>query len=336
MNMEIDTARLMAALRHVQHAEGHLQPQWHPGDARGFTYFPGVDADAAGQMAEDLEYLAGTDYLDKVFFDRLTVCPACGSYHVNVREACTACKSPHVSSVTLLHHFRCGYVAPTDAFPRDAHGRTCPKCHGRLEHLGTDHDVPGDNFLCHSCHSSFQVPDVEGLCMSCRTRTPGAKLLQRDIFSFRLNSLGMAALNSGRLFEREDEQLLEGGGLPIYRRHVFMFLLEDEKRRAIRYGTPFSLVLLRFAGAGPVPAEQLVSHIAGNLRDSDKIGRFDAEHLMLLLPATDAAGSDIWLKRFMAGKTGGVDSLAARVIRLDLKADLAGQIATGMELLWTT
>ena len=320
----------MLVLQQVQQYGGHLLPQWQVGHAQGYTHFPQFETDVAEQMMQDLEYLASADYLDKQFFDRLSVCPSCGSHHVNVREACSTCKSPHISPVSLLHHFRCGYVGPADAFVHDGKGRICPKCHGRLEDLGTDHDVPGENFTCHSCHASFQVPEVEGLCMACQTRTPGDQLLHKDIHSYRLNSLGMAALTNGHLFDQEEEQLLEGDGRPIYRRHVFLFLLEDEMRRAKRYGTAFSLIMLRLAPGTDAKTEKLVFHMAASLRSSDKIGRYSEDRLMILLPATDRAGADIWLKRFLAGAG---DTLQAQIVELNLEVDLASQLA-GQS--WTT
>jgi hypothetical protein len=147
--------------------------------------------------------------------------------------------------------------------------------------------------------------------------------LHRDIHSFRLNSLGMAALNIGRLFDQDEELLLEGEGQPIYRRHVFMFLLEDEMRRAKRYGTAFSLIMLRLGPGDGARTEKLVLHMAASLRNSDKIGRYSEERLLILLPATDRAGADIWLQRFLAGAG---NDLRASVVELDPGRDLASQL----------
>lgn len=323
----------MVVLQQVQQHGGHLLPQWQAGHAHGYTHFPQFETGVAEQMMQDIEYLATADYLDKQFFDRLSVCPSCGSHHVNVREACSACKSSHISPVSLLHHFRCGYVAPAEAFVHDGKGRICPKCHGHLEDLGTDHDVPGENFTCHSCHASFQVPEVEGLCMACQTRTPGDQLLHKDVHSYRLNSLGMAALSNGRLFDLEEDLLLEGEGRPIYRRHIFLFLLEDEMRRAKRYGTAFSLIMLQLDPNNDAKTEKLVFHMAASLRDSDKIGRYNGNRLMILLPATDKAGSDMWLKRFLAGTD---NTLQARAVELNPEGDLASQLAASAEQSWNT
>lgn len=337
MTKDINGSKRFMTLQEVERSGGQVLPQWRIEQSRGYTHFPQFDSEIAEQMTADLDSLVDTDYLDKAFFDRLTICPSCGSHHVNVREACSSCKSAHITPLSLLHHFRCGYVAPIDEFPKEGKGRTCPKCHGHLEDLGTDHDMAGENFVCHSCHASFQVPETEGLCMACQTRTPGEQLLHQDIFSYRLNSLGMAALKNGRLFERDEEQLLEGDGKPIYRRHVFMFLLEDEKRRAKRYGTPFGLILLRLDASSDEEMEKLVFHMAENLRASDKIGRYNTDHLMVLLPETDGTASGKWLKRFMAScnrvMTG--NSPQTKLVELNMEADLAGQLTTSVEQSWT-
>lgn len=324
-----NSAKLMAVLKQVQQAGGHLEPELKAEHVRGHCHFPDLEQEAAEQMMHDLDWLAETDYLDKVFFDRLTLCPACNSHHVNVREACPSCKSSHLSAVPLLHHFRCGFVAPVDAFPRDARGRTCPKCHGHLSDLGTDHDIPGENFVCHACHTSFQVPEVEGLCLDCMTRTPGDKLLHQDIYSYRLNSLGLAALNNGRLFETEEQLMMEEGGRPIYRRHVFLFLLEDEKIRALRYGNSFGLIMLRLEAGSEEETERLVFQMAGSLRSCDKIGRFDEHHLMILLPETASDSAGIWLKRFFASEARQASGIPLRavVVNLNLADDIGQQLA---------
>ncbi len=328
MDRENNRERFLAVLREVQRAGGSLLPRWDAFAPNGYSLFPGFEPEVAEQMVRDLDYLAETDYLDRQFHDRLTICPACNSHQVNVREVCSACKSPNVTAVSLLHHFRCGHVAHVDAFSQDAKGgRRCPKCHGRLQDLGTDHDSPGENFLCHACHASFQVPEVEGVCLACHTRTSAAQLLHLDVYGYRLNSLGMAALRTGRLFERDDELLFEGDDSRIYRRHVFMSLLEDERRRAQRYNIPFAVVMLRLDGTGHQRTNQLVARLAESLRGTDKIGRHDEEHLAILLPGTTKEAAARWVDRMLAEGSDDVKALfdQAEVIEPTGQAELGKQ-----------
>ncbi|HYN37678.1 MAG TPA: hypothetical protein VES39_00335, partial [Rhodospirillales bacterium] len=76
---------------------GRLQPVYD-----GFTpdllRYP-----AAGlleQPAAAAELLCAGGWFDRTFFDRLHVCPRCASSRLNVREECSACRSPQVSQET--------------------------------------------------------------------------------------------------------------------------------------------------------------------------------------------------------------------------------------------
>lgn len=317
--LEGDQKRYIEVLRRSQAFGGEVKPLWSPRTQRGYVYDESMESHEHETLWHDLKTLADKDYLEPSFFNRLTRCPGCGSHHVSVREVCVACGEPNLSSVPLLHHFRCGYVGSIHAFGKDERGRrVCPKCNGTLEHLGTDYDQPGDNWSCRSCEASFQVPNVEALCLSCGTRTDGSNLVREDVFSYRLSSLGAAALRHGKLFDGDEEQMLEEG-TPIYRRSVFLSLIEDERRRLRRYGIPFGLVMVRpdTEDASDDDVYAMANQLAPKLRDSDKIGRLDRSHLLLLFPSTDAAGIEIALSRLLSpdlrsaavGMRDGIDTL---------------------------
>ncbi len=331
MDANFGQSSFLDALRAVQRAGGNLRPQWHAGAAKGYSHFPDLDDESAEKLTRDLDYLARIDHLDRLFFDRLTVCPSCGSHQVNVREVCSDCKSPHITPVALLHHFRCGYVGHADVFPRDANGgRRCPKCHGHLQDLGTDHDSPGVNFLCHGCHASFQVPDVESICLSCHARSASDQLLHQDIYSYRLNSLGMSALSNGKLLEFDGNPLFEGNGSGIYRRQVFMAMLEDERCRAQRYGSRFVLLALRLNADTPEDTKQLTCCLEKALRRPDKIGRYDDRHVLLLMPESYEEDAFNWLEHALSetdGSGGSGASTEARLVDLNSDADLASRLS---------
>lgn len=288
--MSTDSERCLDVLRQIQHNGGEWSPIWEPCSSRGYVYgtnTASVENDEV--LIRDLQYLIQNDYLEKTFADILTGCPACGSHHVNVREVCISCKSAHIEEVPLIHHFRCGYVGPIHLFERDEKGaRRCPKCEGKLEHLGTDHDLPGNNYNCLNCHASFQVPDVEALCLSCRKRSPGINLIREEVYQYRISSLGFSALHRGHFFEADDEQFYEAG-TKIIRHNLFMQLLEDEKNRQQRYGIPFGLLLLQPTDTtDPVESIKIIAdRIAQKLRSADRLGRLDREHLLIVLTSCD-------------------------------------------------
>lgn len=300
--IEANQQRYIEVLRRSQESGGQMKPVWNPHTERGYVYDAALEHHEHEALWRDLKTLAERDYLEEGFFNRLTRCPSCGSHHLSVREVCPSCHGSNLSSMPLLHHFRCGYVGSIHAFGKDERGRrVCPKCNGVLEHLGTDYDQPGENWSCRGCESSFQVPEVEALCLSCGTTTPGANLVREDVFSYRLSSLGAAALRHGRLFDEEQEQMVEEG-TPIYRRSVFLSLIEDERRRQRRYGIPFGLVMVRpdAEDAGDQDVYAMANELAPKLRESDKIGRLDRTHLLLLFPSTDASGIEIAMSRLIS------------------------------------
>lgn len=295
-----DDERRIGLLKRIAADGGKLEPRWAPGDATGYVYWPGVEHDLRPVYDSDLAYLADRDYLARSHFDRLTRCPACRSAAMNLREVCASCGSSNLFSQPLLHHYRCGYVGAVGTFGSDGEARVCPKCDGVLRHLGTDHEVVGEQFGCRQCYASFEEPNVEALCMSCGTRTAADKLAYDDVVAYSITNLGHAAVRGGRLFDRDDEQMTEPD-LPLYRKQIALSLLRDEVRRQVRYRIPFSALLIRTGGAqGNGDGEKAtIKRIRDRLRDVDHLGRYDTGLVTVLLPATPEAGARIVLDRML-------------------------------------
>lgn len=301
-DLPIDERRL-GVLRQVARDGGTLEPRWAPLLATGYSYFDIAEPGAVAALFDDLAYLADRDYLRREHFDRLVQCGRCASHHINVREVCGVCRSSNIEGSALLHHFRCGYVGAVERFETTQGGRVCPKCDGRLQFLGTDHEVVGETFECRTCGASFDEPDVEGVCLSCGQKAPGDSLSFTPVHSFSITSLGRSALRSGRLFDLENEQLTEGA-LPLYRRSVFLGMARDELRKQQRYGIAFSLLVLSLTPSDPDTAvreeHQFVALVRDTLRLVDQLGRYDERTVLVSLPATDAAGAQIVLDRLLA------------------------------------
>ena len=294
----------MPTLESVQRSGGRVMPEWHPETDRGFCY-----AGDAGPLDERiLERLADGEYLDKIFVNRLSRCPSCRSHHLNFREICIGCKSARIGQVGLLHHFRCGYVAPSYEFTPEDDGRRCPKCHGVLRNRGTDHDAPGPHFVCRSCDISFQTPELGALCLNCGAHTHGADLehiIFEDVFGYKMTSLGSSALVIGHLVDAwtEDADARSGNG-PLMGRGMFMAFLEDERRRARRAHTPFSVLLCGYeppqAADGAATDERpLIESFAQYLRDTDILGRCDDHHYLALLRFTSEKDAERLIRSVM-------------------------------------
>jgi hypothetical protein len=295
---------------------GNVMPQWDPASDRGFRYVvAGIPIDE-----HELERLAQTDHLDRVFVDRLSRCPGCRSQHVNVREICVVCKSSRITPADLLHHFRCGYVAPAYEFKPESDGRRCPKCHGMMRHRGTDHDSPGPHFTCGGCGLSFQVPEIGLLCLGCGLHTHGndlEKVLYEDVYGYKITSLGTAAVRGGalRIGPKDD---VDEPGLPILRRSAFMAFLDDERKRRKRFGSPFSVLLLSNRAPEDAQELELIEAIRAHLSDTDKLGRYDEHHYLALLPMTPAKRAEALARQFNSASPAFARwNLQAQLLRID-------------------
>lgn len=199
--MSDDSARLLNVLAAVPETSS-LEPSWEPAAKGGFVYRGGGSELDGGSMHDDLERLADGGYLERVFVERLSLCPSCGSHALNVHEACLTCGSSNMEQFKALFHFRCGYVGPVTSFREERDGLRCPKCSRILADLGTDYDSPGDYFRCLNCTAMFQTPDVGARCLSCGARFSGDAMQtvgRRDVHAYRRTSLGNAALKENRL-----------------------------------------------------------------------------------------------------------------------------------------
>ncbi len=298
-----------------------LEPTWNPHAREGVIYRGTGSTLGDASLLGDLEELADEDYLERIFVDRLSLCPNCESHALNVHEVCLTCASANLVQVKTLLHFRCGFVGPVSAFAQETRGLRCPKCRKLLADPGTDHDSPGDYFTCRACNASFQVAEVGARCLACGARFAGVEMQRvtpRDIYAYRLTALGSAALAEGRLLEGPREALYDAGG-SLYRRNVLIAHVEDERRRRIDAGTAFGLIVV---GAGkngsraPI-ADDVAGHVRKVLSDTDKLGRLDDHHLVALLPGASKAQTKSALKRVLETRgTNGTAPFRADVVEL--------------------
>ncbi len=286
--MKATTERLLVVLASASEAGPSLEPKWDPYAVNGYVYPASRSELDDGSFLAQLEELAARDYLDRVFVDRISLCPNCDGHALNVREICVECHSSNIAAVETLIHFRCAFVGPAGTFVEDAMGRRCPKCRRILQELGTDYGRPGESFSCRACNATFQVPDVGALCLSCGAKFAADEMKavkSRDVYAYRLTGLGRAALREGRLLEREREALYEHCE-SVYRRHALIDAIEDECRRRRTLGTNFGLIALQSDGEG------VISQTRQLLKETDKLGRFDDRLFVAVLP-----GASRWQTR---------------------------------------
>lgn len=317
--------RRLALLLLILYRGGRIMPSWALDSLSGFVYWPDLPARVQDLLTADLEYLAANDYLHREHFDRVHRCGGCGSYLLNIREVCVECRSANIESLPVLHHFRCGFVAPIGDFESRGHGRECPKCGHTMRNLGTDHEIVGEQVRCRSCSITFDEPAVEASCFQCGQKTPVDQLAEFDVWGFVLTALGQSAAKAGRLFDEEDDRILEPGSA-LYRRSIFLKLLRDDVRLSQRYNIPFTVIALRLGYRPALPRETLepkvLEVLSATLRNVDQMGRFGDDALLIKLPATDQDGGEVVRGRLEA-RINDIDGVRVSATRVAITSESA-------------
>lgn len=256
-----------------------------------------------GGEIEHLDTLATLGYLERAFFDKIHLCPACNHFPLNFREVCSRCQSANIDLVEMLHHFRCGYVAPEVEF-RDGIRYLCPKCNQPLRHIGVDYERPTSNYLCASCEHLFAEAQVSCLCLKCGESFGVEKAVLRAIYRYRLTAKGALAAARGEIeTSGVAGQILEAD-LGLYALRFFEEHLAQELRLAKRYKRPLSILLVSpdhldayEARNGKEATGALLKSLGRILkevlRDSDVPALYRATILAGLLPDTPIEGAQI-------------------------------------------
>lgn len=294
------TERRLNLLRQIALAGGTIAPAAEPHAEHGYAYVVLGD-----DVKRDLGILARRNYLEERFFDRVSLCPKCDSHHLNVREICPGCRRAHLTNEGLLHHFRCGYVGiPSEFVPAKDGGYVCPKCNGRMYHLGSEFDRLGKAFVCRGCGLISENPPVEAVCFACGARTPAEDLVSTEVFSYVLTSRGAAANRCGSLLDGDDE-LVSIVGAPIFRRTVILEFLDHEIKRLQHFNSGFSLLLAKCAPAamdqsGDALPTQWLTRLRHCLREVDLIGQLADALYVVILPQTQRRAAEALRQRILA------------------------------------
>lgn len=324
-----DDLRRLALLCRIADAGGLAEPRAEPQAQRGYEYSALIEDDAA-----DLAFLASHDYLEPHFVDRVSLCPKCGSHHVNLREVCPRCGRANLAVETLLRHQNCGYTGRIGEF---AGGEqidgplVCPQCHRPLHHLATDYAQAGRTLVCRECDAAAEEPPVEAACLACGAHTAAEDLASSDFFSYALSPLGRAAVDRGALLG-EEEELQVVGGARIYPPRVTREFLDRELKRLRdrtwlgRSGQGLSALLV--VCRGEAPRSPWLRQLRDRLRDDDLIGQLAEGIFIAILPGTGRRGAEA-LRRRILGALVARPPIALTAIEIrspeDLERHLAGR-----------
>lgn len=314
-------------LRQIAKAGGTIAPAANPLARLGYEY-PALDND----VDRDLQFLAERSYLEARFFDRVSLCPKCRSYHLNVREICPGCRSSHLTSEGLLHHFRCGYVGlPSEFASREDGSYVCPKCNRSMYHLGTEYDRLGKAFVCHGCARISDNPPVEAVCLACGQRTPADDLVSTEVFRYVLTSRGAEAIHCGSLRNDGDDKPVSLADAPVYRRAIFLEFLNHEVKRLEHFKSGFSVLMVecgsaKFDQGNDKLASEWLKRLSGCLREIDRIGQLANSFYVVVLPQTKKNKAEA-LRKSIAAQLGPQSPLALTVVEITEQRHVAAVLA---------
>jgi hypothetical protein len=316
-------------LQQIAPAGGKIEPLATPYASHGYKYTVVGD-----DVERDLNLLARRGYLEERFFDRVSLCPKCDSHHLNVREVCPTCGRAHLSSEGLFHHFRCGYVGiPSEFSPGPDGSYQCPKCNGKMRHLGTQYDRLGRAFLCRACGVVSETPPVEAVCLSCGERTRAEDLVSTVVFSYVLTSRGAAALRRRSLLDGDEDSVSLAEAPEVYRPAMIHEFLEHEMSRLQHFNEKFSVLLATGVPNGQsqkadgAPAE-LLSLMRRSVREVDLIGRWADQTYIVILPRTKRREAEA-LRDRIAAELGPESPISLTIAEIAERRHLS-QVLTGL------
>ena len=321
----VETRRL-DLLQRIANSGGKISPVAETQAKHGYRY-----AAPGGDVENDLAVLARQNYLEARFFDRVSLCPKCDSCHVNVREICPGCRSAHLASEGLFHHFRCGYVGiPSEFTPESDEGYRCPKCNHAMHHLGTEYDRLGKAFICRGCGLISETPPIEAVCRGCGARMPFDDLVSMVAFSYLITSRGAEAVRRTHLLGDDDEPVRVADAA-VYRRRVILEFLLHQMKRLLQLKEPFSVLLVKWAPGQTDSHDQdqpakWLGRLKSCLRDVDLIGQLADVLYIVLLPCAKRREAEA-LRQRIETELGSGSPFVLSAAEIKGRKDLAGVLA---------
>lgn len=342
-----DSQLSVRVLRHLASRGSVAEPLMSATHASGFLYPPLLPYFRGGGSGarETLQFLEEQHFLDGEFVTRAHFCFHCRSAFLCFEEVCIDCNSADLEIQELVHHFRCGHVAPLTEFG-DGELLRCGKCGKELRHIGVDYDKPSLMYRCRSCDHRFQDASVRTTCFACSRQTAPENQRREVVARYSLTPLGENAAHFG--VESLFSHLLERDvGLVPW--SVFQRLVSLEQARIERYGKSASTLMLlgirdmeavyRQLGARARGVFQQLSDVLGAvLRDTDVATSREGSFYLFLLTETELASAERPRQRLLqrledvlSANLEEVPSLELRLRAVDASLDLDAQLQALVE-----
>ncbi len=223
------------------------------------------------------------------FHDRIYLCTNCHTGFMSFREVCPKCASSNSESQDIIHHFRCGYVAPLSDYSNAIDDQlNCPKCNKQLRHIGVDYDKPSVLHSCRNCGHKYQDFVVKAKCVTCSFDNEVDQLVYHEVKSLEITKKGELVATHGYVSTSKDLEEIIG----TVKMDVFRTMLRYEIERLKQTEGHSNIAGVFISNAGEFYSKigssmeqallkDLVEVVRGNIRTSDMITFKDSSTLLL-------------------------------------------------------
>jgi len=187
-----------------------------------------TDSSKVSAVLKDLESRGA---LESKLFDRVLMCPDCGSPEVYSKYTCPRCHSINVEYTELLEHVKCGYIGPRNKFVKGS-SLVCSGCQATLEEGTTEQRVAGKHdrqieaaayaglkylligtcYQCEKCGYRFDAPIIIHVCQNCRRDFTHQEARYVKVYEYRITEEAVGKIGRETpLLETIGRALREGG-----------------------------------------------------------------------------------------------------------------------------
>jgi hypothetical protein len=168
----------------------------------------------ASQVDSFLSKLSDSGVLEKTLFDKVILCPKCGSSNISFRYCCPFCKSFDIQKSSLVEHIKCGYM-DLEANFRQGDKYFCPKCHEEMRKIDVDYRKAGVWCTCSNCSKSFDIPVSEHFCRNCSVTSTFEEASIKEVYSYSLSKDFKAESCQGLFLAAPIQEFLTKEGLTV-------------------------------------------------------------------------------------------------------------------------
>lgn len=146
------------------------------------------------RLRQILDSLTRKKLLNLEFSDKILSCKSCGSPNIQLRNMCPSCKSMRLSKHNVLEHFACGLVDKQENFQNSNGDLVCPKCHTKLQLIGSDYRNLSQMYICQECNSRNKDLLQMMKCAGCGTELEIGEENEQYLYAYTLNEVAAQKL----------------------------------------------------------------------------------------------------------------------------------------------